>query len=125
QSLVLPRVVRGVKAAGHPEVAVYALAPHEVLDPGEGIVTLLQDRIGRLGAVPTRQLRVTRLDRGADLPAVARAAAPAGVLGIEHQGRAAAARDLQGRAEAGVARSDHRDVDRLRQRRPVEPRARR
>ena len=51
------------------------------------------------------QLVEARLEAGADLAAIAGAAAPAGVLGVEHQRLAAAARRLEWRRRARYSRS--------------------
>ena len=95
-------------------------AADELLDPGERALAFLQDVERALRAVALGQDVEAGLDAGGDLAAVARAAAPAGVLGVEHQRAASAARGLQRRVQARVARADDRDVDPRRERRRLE-----
>ena len=52
-------------------------------DPCQRILPFANDAEGRFGAVPLSKILIARLDAGRDLPAIARAAAPAGVLGID------------------------------------------
>lgn len=77
----------------------------------------------RFRAVLGGKIPIARLDAGADLAAIARAAAPAGILGIENQGRPATARRLQSGAQAGETRSDNRHIDSSRQLRRRQGRA--
>jgi len=106
--------VRAVKSAGAAEIAVNAVFRDECRGPVERAVALLQNfqRGARAGAF--RQCRNIRLDAGADLPAIARAAAPAGVFGIQHQS-VAVRRGLDGRAQAGVAAADDEHIGGARQ----------
>jgi len=115
QFLVARRVVRAVKAADLFEVAVDALGRDERPDPLERVVALAQDAQRRLAPVPGRQDFIVRLDAGADLAAVAGAAAPAGVLGVQDQGMATPACGLDRRTQSGVTRPDDSNLGACRQ----------
>ena len=56
--------------------------------------------------MPLREDVEPRFDAGRNLPAVARAAAPADIACVDHQRVAPTSRGLQGNAEAGVAGPD-------------------
>ena len=123
--LVLHGIVGGVEAADDGEVAGDLLAGDEVLDPGERVAALLQHPVGALAlAVAGLEVVEVRLDAGRDLAAVARRAAEAGGLGVDHYRRAPAPGRLQRRVEAGIAGADDEHVRRRRRRhlRQVRPR---
>ena len=103
QRFVLRGIVRGMKAAAGAEIAIDPLGGDEVGHPGERVVPFLQDARRAFGAVTPRKRVEAGLDAGRDLTAVARAAAEARFLGVEHQRGAAAARRLQRRAQPGVS----------------------
>ena len=62
------------------------------------------------GAVATGENLEARLDAGADLPAVAGAAAPARILGVDDQCFAPGARGFERAMQARVSRADHQYV---------------
>ena len=115
QRLVFRRGVGGMVASGDAEVAVDLLGCDELARPRQRILPVLDDLKRLLRAMSACQFLVARLDAGGDLPAVARAAAPAGVFGIQHQGVAPAAGGLQGGCEPGVAGADHQHIHASRQ----------
>ena len=99
------------EAAAGPQVAVDALVLDETLDVVEPGITLVHDGMGSGLAVAPGQFVEIGFDPGADLAAVARAAAPCRVLGVEDMDAAAGAGQHDGRGEAGVAGADDGDVD--------------
>ena len=88
-----------------------AFGGDELTQPGQRTLAFAHDVARTRLAMPPHQFGKCGLDAGRDLPAVARAATPAGVLGIQHQRVAAGARRLQRRMQAGVARADHHHVE--------------
>ena len=110
QGVVLGRVMRGMEAADHAEIAVDLLGGDEISDPGQRVLALPADAKRGFRAVSSRELVIARLDARRDLPAIARAASEAGVFCVDHQRVAAAARGLQRGAEPGIARADNDDI---------------
>jgi hypothetical protein len=84
EGFVLGRVMRGMEATDDAEIAVDLLARDELRDPFQRVLPFLDDAEGGLRAVPFGEILVAWLDAGRDLPAIARAAAEAGVLRVEH-----------------------------------------
>src|SRR5690606_6365074 len=106
------------------EIAVHLFVFDELAEPGQRVLALLQDVEGPLGAVSAGQPIVARLDAGRDLATVARAAPPAGILRVEHDGVATAARHLQGCIQSCVAGADDGNIHGARQRLLLRLRAR-
>jgi hypothetical protein len=105
QHFVMPRSMGGVKSSRHFEIALDALRIDERFDPGQCLMALLEDRECALPAVPRCERREIRFDAGADLPAVAGAASPAGVLRVQHHRVPAGACGLQRGVEPRVPRA--------------------
>ncbi len=100
----------GMEAADPLPIAVDLLALDEIADPFQGVDAFAADAEGGVAAVQRLELLEARLQRGRDLAAVAGRAAPAGILGIEHRHLAAAAGELDGGGEAGIAAADDGDI---------------
>ena len=112
QRLVLGGVVCCMETPDLSEIAVNAFAADKFGNIFQRLLAFAQDAQCQLLAVPFGQLVKAGLDAGGDLAAIARAAAPAGFLGVYHQGRASATGGLQGGMQAGVAGANHQHVNR-------------
>ncbi len=124
QARELGGVVCGMESPADLEIAIDSLVRDEFSQPRQRIVPFSHNAQCPLQAVALAQLFEVGLDAGADLTAIARAATPPGILGIEHHRASSAAQGLQGRAQARVAGTDHRHVGLGRRRRRVEVRTR-
>src|SRR5262249_41714332 len=110
QGLEGGRVVGGMEAADPLPIAVDLLPLDEIADPGQSIDALAADAEADIAAMQRLAAGQARLDGGADLPAIAGRAAPAGILGVEHDDLASAAGELDGGAEPRIAAADDGDI---------------
>ncbi len=106
QLFELRLVVRGMEPPRHLEVAVDLLVANELADPAQRVMPVPQDGGAGLVAIARGQFGKPGLDTGADLAAIARAAAKARIFCIQHHHAAAGARQHEGRVKAGIARPD-------------------
>jgi hypothetical protein len=99
-----------VKAADHAKIAVDLLAPDELLDKGQRVAPFLHDPGCSLKPMAPHNFGMAWLDAGRDLTAIARAAPPSRILGVENNGVPSTARCLKRCMQPSIARANHNDI---------------